>query len=123
MSDQSTLNSVGLDAESQSASWLALVDAGKGDASWSSAGALFREAVNPELWSAQLRAARDPLGPLTSRALAVEQRLMEIPGIPAGEYIVRQYHSVYDGTKAVVETLTSQREADGAWRVVCYFIR
>jgi hypothetical protein len=36
---------------------------------------------------------------------------------------VRQYHSVYGGVKAVVETLTLVRESDGTWRVVGYFIR
>lgn len=69
-----------------------------------------------------LRAARGPLGPLTARALAVEQRLDGLPGAPPGEYVVRQYHSVYGGKKAVVETLTLRREA-GAWRVAGYFVR
>jgi hypothetical protein len=123
MSDQGTVNTADLDAESQSAAWFALVDAGKGDASWSSAGALFRDALEPATWSTQLHAARDPLGPVTSRALAVEQRTPQLPGMLEGDFIVRQYHSVYDGTKAVTETLTLQLEADGVWRVVGYFIR
>ena len=123
MSQQSSSSSTDLDVEAQASAWFALVDAGKSDASWGSAGALFRNALDPALWAAQLRAAREPLGPVTSRALAVEQRVSTLPGIPEGAYIVRQYHSVYDGSRAVVETLTMQREADGVWRVVGYFIR
>ena len=123
MSDQPLPSSTDLDVDSQAASWFALVDAGKGDASWSSAGALFRNALDPALWATQLSAAREPLGPVTSRVLAVEQQLNALPAIPDGEYIVRQYHSVYDRSQAVVETLTLQRESDGVWRVVGYFIR
>src|SRR5689334_13993102 len=100
--------------------WLALADAGDGAGSWSSAGAAFRAAVTPERWADQLAAARGPLGALTSRVCAVEQRLNGLPGAPPGEYLVRQYHSVYGGVKAVVETLTLQRETDGTWRVVGY---
>lgn len=108
--------------EPQAAAWLARVDAGDGPGSWDLAGAVFQAAASPEHWGDQLRAARGPLGPLTSRALAVEQHFDGLPGAPPGEYVVRQYHSVYGGTKAVVETLTLCREA-GAWRVVGYFIR
>jgi hypothetical protein len=123
VSDHPPPSSSDLDVDIQASSWFALVDAGKADASWSSAGALFRNALDPELWAAQLHAAREPLGPVTSRVLAVEQRMNALPGIPDAEYIVRQYHSVYGGSRAVVETLTLQRETDGVWRVVGYFIR
>jgi len=103
--------------------WLAHADAGDANASWQSAGAVFRAATTADGWGERLRAARGPLGALTSRALAVEQQLDGLPGAPPGEYVVRQYHSVYGGVKAVVETLTLHRETDGAWRVVGYFIR
>jgi len=104
------------------AAWLAQVDTADAAASWTAAGAAFRAATSPDGWGERLRAARGPLGPLTSRALAVEQRLDGLPGAPPGAYVVRQYHSVYDGVKAVVETLTLRHE-DGAWRVVGYYIR
>src|ERR1043166_2472862 len=69
--------------------WLALADAGDGAGSWSSAGAAFRAAVTPERWTEQHAAARGPLGALTSRVRAVEQRLDGLPGAPPGEYLVR----------------------------------
>ena len=104
------------------AAWLAQVDAGDAQAAWDATGAVFRDAISPDDWATKLREVRGPLGALASRALAVEQRLDGIPGAPAGEYDVRQYHSVYGGVTAVVETLTLQRDGD-AWRVVGYFIR
>lgn len=110
-------------ADQHAAAWLALADDGNAPESWSTAGKAFRGAVTPERWGEQLQAVRGPLGALTSRTLAVEQRLDGLPGAPPGDYIVRQYHTVYGDVRAVVETLTLQREADGAWRVVGYFIR
>ena len=81
------------DLAGAAAAWLALVDRGDADASWQAAGASFRAAATASDWAGKLQAARAPLGPLTSRMLAV------------------------------VETLTLVREDDGQWRVVGYFIR
>ena len=105
------------------AAWFALVDAGDGPGSWRAAAASFQAASTPEAWGDKLRAARGPLGPVTSRALAVAQAFDGLPGAPPGRYAVQQYHAVYDARKAVVETLTLVAEADGAWRVVGYVIR
>lgn len=105
------------------ANWLSLVDASDASASWDAAGASFRAAVTPKQWAEQLEAARKPLGPLTKRALAVEQAMNGLPGEPPGEYVIQQYHAVYDARQAVTETVTLLREADGEWRVVGYFIR
>lgn len=103
--------------------WLALADALDAQTSWEKAAAFFRSSISPKLWAEQLRAARGPLGPLSTRKLAVEQRLDGLPGAPPGEYVVRQYHSIYNDVMAVVETLTLHREDDDTWRVVGYFIR
>jgi hypothetical protein len=110
------------DVEAQSAAWFARLDAGDARGSWELASEGFQAAISPEAWGDKLRAARGPLGALTSRALAVEQHLDGLPGAPPGEYVVRQYHSVFGGTKAVVETLTLRREA-GGWRVAGHFVR
>jgi hypothetical protein len=111
------------DVHTQATAWLELVDRGDARASWEAAGTTFRSAVTPDAWSDQLRAARGPQGPLTSRTLAVEQTFNGLPGAPPGEYVVQQYHAVYDARQAVTETLTLLREADGEWRVVGYYIR
>jgi hypothetical protein len=111
------------DVRDHAAAWLELVDRGDARASWEAAGSTFRAAATPESWANQLAAARGPLGPLTSRTLAVEQFMNGLPGAPPGEYAVQQYHAVYDSRRAAVETLTLVRETDGRWRVVGYFIR
>jgi hypothetical protein len=108
--------------EAQAAAWLARVDAGDARGSWELASDGLPAAISPDAWGEKLRAAQGPLGPLTSRALAVEQHLDGLPGAPPGEYVVRQYHSVFGGTRAAVETLTLRREA-GGWRVAGHFVR
>jgi hypothetical protein len=107
----------------QAKAWLELIDRGDGRGSWTATAEAFRSAVTADAWTDQLGAARGPLGPLTSRTLAVEQRFNGLPGAPPGEYVVQQYHAVYDSRQAVTETLTLVREGDGQWRVVGYFIR
>ena len=111
------------DATTQAKTWLKLVDAADANGSWEAASKAFRAAVTRDKWSTQLKAARGPIDPVTSRTLAVEQQLTQLPGAPAGKYVVQQYHSVYSNVNAVVETLTLQQEADGVWRVIGYFIR
>jgi len=110
-------------ARAQAAAWLALADAGDAQATWDAAAARFQAAVTPGRWAELLAAARGPRGPLTSRAEAVAERLDGLPAAPPGEYVVLQYHSVYDARQAVVETVTLQRQPTRAWHVVGYFIR
>ena len=110
-------------AREQAAAWLALADTGDARGTWDAAGRTFQSSITLDAWGGKLQAARAPLGPLTSRVEAVAQQLDGLPGAPPGEYVVMQYHSVYDARAAVVETLTLQREPDGIWRVVGYFIR
>ena len=108
--------------QQQADAWLRLVDSLDAHASWKSAAESFRSAVTPDEWAEQLRAVRKPLGALTSRRLAVEERATDLPGADPGDYVVQQYHAVYDNRQAVTETLTLQR-GDAEWRVVGYYIR
>lgn len=107
----------------RAAEWFGLVDAADAPGSWRAAGASFQAAATPDVWGDKLEAARGPLGPVTARALAIEQAFDSLPGAPPGRYVVQQYHSVYDARTAVVETLTLHAESAGEWRVVGYFVR
>ena len=109
-----------LDAAS---AWLDAADAVDGATTWRTSGATFRDAVDEAQWTAQLTAARGSVGALTGRRLAVATEARDLPGAPPGRYVVLQYHAIYGGRQAAVETLTLVEEADGVWRVVGYFIR
>jgi hypothetical protein len=42
---------------------------------------------------------------------------------PDGHYVTIQYESSFANKKQAVETLIPAREADGTWKVACYFVK
>jgi hypothetical protein len=103
--------------------WLALVDAGDHGASWHQAGAVFRTALTQKQWMQAVGGARRPLGELRRRAPKSAQPTHSLPGLPEGQYVVFQFDAVFAQQASVVETVTAQQEADGAWRVIGYYLR
>ena len=103
--------------------WLVLVDATQYDASWDSAAGPFRAAITRPAWQTAVLKARGPFGPIRRRALLGATYRTDLPGAPAGEYVVMQYESDVAGGHKVVETVTPMREPDGHWRVSGYYIR
>lgn len=110
-------------AEASAAAWLALVDAGKYGESWDQGAALFKAALTRSQWEAALEKVRKPLGKVVSRKLRGAKYLTEIPNAPAGEYVVIQYDTRFDGAPAAVETITPMKDKDGVWRVSGYYIK
>ncbi|MFI5007047.1 MAG: DUF4019 domain-containing protein [Solirubrobacterales bacterium] len=103
--------------------WLALVDQGKYEESWSEASRLFKDAVTKEKWKEALSAVRPPLGKLLSRKLKSRQQTRTLPGAPDGSYVVIQYDSSFESKKQATETITPMLDPDGTWRVSGYFIK
>ena len=103
--------------------WLALVDQGKYEESWTEAARLFKSAVTKEKWKDALAAARPPLGKLLSRKLKSRQQTKTLAGAPDGEYLVIQYDSSFESKKEATETITPMLDPDGIWRVSGYFIK
>jgi len=104
-------------------SWLDLVDTGDYGRSWDQSAALFRGVVTRETWSQSLTAVRTPLGEQRSRQVKSARYATSLPGAPDGEYVVIQFNSAFAHKSAAVETVTSMRDPDGAWRVSGYFIK
>lgn len=103
--------------------WLALVDAGDYLASWQQAGAMFKGAMDAERWNRSVSAVRGPLGALRQRTAKSAETQQTLPGLPDGQYAVLAYDSAFANKAAAIETVTTVREPDGAWRVIGYFIR
>ncbi len=103
--------------------WLALVDAGRYQESWSRAAALLKRAVPLVTWQRQLKAVREPLGKVKSRRLLTASYRRSLPGAPDGHYVVIQFQTSFSRKKQAVETVTPLRGADGAWRVAGYYIK
>ena len=108
-------------AQAAAESWLALVDAGKYAESWDAAAPFFRKALTKEQWVDAVGKARGPLGRLETRRLLGAKLVHELPGAPAGDYVVMQYEAKFPGQTAV-ETITPMRDGD-AWRVSGYYVR
>lgn len=102
--------------------WLALIDAGKYEQSWSEASKLFQEHVTQAQWATQAKAAREPLGAVVSRATPAVRLATSLPGVPDGQYAILQFHSKYAHKANAVETVTMMMQ-DGSWKAAGYFIK
>ena len=104
--------------------WLAQTDKLDGAGSYAAAGAKFREAITVERWSDALQKARGPLGATEQRTIfqtAFDNKLPD--GGPEGEFALVTYRTAFAKKADSVETVTLEREKDGVWRVIGYFIR
>ncbi len=110
-------------AEKASLSWLALVDDGKYAESWQEAAELFRQAVPQAQWPGMVEKARSPFGKLVSRKLKAATFTHELPGAPAGDYVVIQYDTDFEKKTGATETVTPMKDRDGVWRVSGYFVK
>jgi hypothetical protein len=103
--------------------WLALVDRSDAQASWSAAGKRFQAALPADGWAAALAKARAPLGALKSRTISKTDFRKKFQDYPEGDYALIIYTASFANKTAGQETVTLERESDGKWRVIGYFIR
>ena len=110
-------------AQNAARAWLALTDGGQYDASWDQAAAFFKASITRAAWSGAVASVRSPLGPLKARKLRSATFMRQLPGAPAGEYVVIQYETQFQNRAGAIETITPMRESDGSWKVSGYFIK
>ncbi|MEP7207825.1 MAG: DUF4019 domain-containing protein [Casimicrobiaceae bacterium] len=103
--------------------WLGHADRLDGNATWKLAGAKFRNALTAEAWTKALRDTRSPLGATQQRAAVSTRFESTFPNVPAGDYALVQFRTAFERRSEGHETVTLEREADGTWRVIGYFIR
>ncbi|MGA3285143.1 MAG: DUF4019 domain-containing protein [Verrucomicrobiota bacterium] len=110
-------------ATSAAQTWLAVIDNGDYVRSWQNASALFQNAVTEEKWKTSVEMVRKPLGDLVSRKLKSTKATAELPGAPAGQYVVMQFETSFANKKSAIETVTFMLEKDGQWKSAGYFIK
>jgi hypothetical protein len=103
--------------------WLGLLDAKQYKESWVEAAPFFKEKVKEEDWEKMVSAVRGPLGDMKSRELIGAQHTKNLPGAPAGEYVVMQFKTAFQNKPEAVETVTPMKDDKGVWRVSGYFIK
>jgi hypothetical protein len=109
-------------AQGAARAWLAIADRHDAAESYAAAGARFREAMTAERWAAALRRVRDPLGALERRTMVGTRFEKTVKGFPPGDYAVMQFRSTFAKRTITLETLTLERDASGAWRVIGYVL-
>lgn len=104
-------------------SWLQLVDDGDYEASWESAAEALKSQVTLEQWNSAIGNARSQVDPLGERTRADARYTTELPGAPAGEYVVLQFRTEASGDRTVGETVVPMKQEDGSWKVSGYFVQ
>jgi hypothetical protein len=103
--------------------WLAYSDALDGAASWERAGTKFKDAMPVDRWTEALHKQREPRGKTERRTVMSTEFPRQIPGHEEGDYALIVFRTVFEKRADSEESLTLQREGDGVWRVVGYYIR
>jgi hypothetical protein len=109
-------------AVSAAEAWLAVVDDGQYEKSWTRTGFLFQQQITAEKWNDVLGRSRTPFGRVLKRTLKKAKYSTELPGVPDGKYVVVVFRVRYQKKKKAHETVTVNFE-NGAWKVIGYNIR
>ena len=103
--------------------WLAYTDALDAPASWQRAGKKFQNAVAVDKWTEALTQERGPRGKTEQRTVLSTEFPRQIPGFDEGDYALVIFRTAFEKRIESEESLTLEREPDGVWRVVGYYIR
>ncbi len=103
--------------------WLTAIDAAEYGKSWDEAAALMRQHITKAQWEHSAGDVRRQTGALKSREFESARPAHELPGVPAGDYVVLTYRSSFANAPVAIETVTPVREVDGTWRVAGYWIK
>lgn len=110
-------------AEPAGLAWLEKLDGGAYGDSWDGAGELLRREVSREQWEVSVRSVREPLGEAVGRELVFASTSKALPNLPQGEYVLLIYETTFTSGGSVTEQVTLERETDGRWRTVGYFVK
>jgi len=108
--------------------WLKVIDEGKYEDAWNNSAKFFKKQATAAQFVASLKVSRGILGANKSRTLITAQELDKIPsptgGAPMeGTFVIALFSATMEKTGTLIETVTFQKESDGVWRSIGYFIR
>ena len=111
------------DAMEVAREWLVLVDGSAYGEAWDTAGTMFRGSVEREKWEIAVTQARNTAGALMARKLRTASFTRQLPNKPEGEYVIIHFDTRFEKQGLVSESVTTERDKDGRWRVAGYWIR
>ncbi len=106
-------------AESVTKAWLALIDKKQYKEAWDQSSNLMKNTLDLDTWNQVMLHVREPFGTVTSREVADERTAKDPKGLPAGDYMVMFYKTVFSNRPNAYELVTLFYD-DGVWRVVTY---
>ena len=109
------------EASASGQKWLALLDEQRYEESWQQAAAMFRDEVKQDRWVEVLKASREPLGSLVSRATSRVDFTKTLRGAPDGDYAIIHFTTSFTNKDGVTERLTLVKQ-DGRWQVAAYAV-
>lgn len=110
------------EGEAAARAWATLLDNGRWGDSWRAASALFQSQVPAAQWQSIVEPVRQPLGPVSARALHDITASTQLPGAPVGEYQLVQFQTNFAKKAGAIETVVLMHEG-ASWKVAGYFIR
>ena len=106
--------------------WLKEIDQNQYAQSWKDASAFFQKAVTSDTWTADLNAARTPLGKCTDRKLASSLHQTQVPGptgMVKGDFVIAQFNSSFENLAYAIETVCFEKAPDGTWKASGYYVK
>lgn len=103
--------------------WLELIDGGRYEAAWETAGDEFRGVVTVRAWERRISSLRRGIGAVRARSLSSTEETDSLPGGKEGDYVVVTFDSAFDTLTDAVETVIVSRQEAGGWKPVGYFVR
>lgn len=110
-------------AQKAAREFMALTDRGDAAGSWAKAGAQFQRTISAQAWADALKGARPPLGEMIRRTLETSQFSHSFPNMPQGDYALLLFRSSFTNKTDALERVTLERQSDGNWHVIGYFIQ
>jgi hypothetical protein len=110
------------DAEASAKSWLALIDSGRYDDSWTELSSMTQAGGKQQQWVEIMKQVRDSLGPVPSRKLQKITLVNSLHGVQVVEYALLQFDTSFANKAEAVETVTVISEG-GKRNVAGYSIK
>ena len=103
--------------------WLALVDAGKFEATWVEAARSFQKAQSKVDWAKGLGEARPTMGKLVIRTLLNHEVRTTLPNLPPGKYITVRFTTVFEKHANGSESVTVVKDGTRGFRMMSYLLK
>ncbi len=100
--------------------WLKATDAGNYAEAWELSSNIFRFTVTREQWIKAQEKLRRPLGAVISRQLMNQRPAKDPQHLPAGDYMVLFYKTVFQNRPGAKELITMVLSTDDQWKVLTY---